>query len=59
VAAAACLLGEVLPAALGCGLAEFVEGLLGADDAEVAAEAAELRWVGSTPSPPLPPSHRS
>lgn len=45
VAAAVALLGEVMPAALGASLEEFLAAVEGRGDAEVAAEAGELRWV--------------
>ncbi|KAL4448847.1 hypothetical protein ABPG77_007564 [Micractinium sp. CCAP 211/92] len=46
IAAGSALLGEVMPAALGCPLDSFITGLEGIGDALVAAEAAELRaWA--------------
>ena len=45
MAAAVALLGEVMPAALGASLEEFLAAVEGSGDAEVAAEAGELRWV--------------
>ncbi|KAL4422844.1 hypothetical protein ABPG75_009041 [Micractinium tetrahymenae] len=46
VAAGSALLGEVMPAAVGCPLESFIAGLEGSGDALVEAEAAELRcWA--------------